>query len=252
MTEIAQAKQDPASRALAVLVGAAVVTAVLYAIPYGQYVIYPLMLFSTFAHELGHGIGAWLVGGNFDFFRIWSNGSGVAGHSGHYNGFEMAFISAAGLIGPAVLAGIYFVFGRSAKLSKVGLYILAVFGLIGMVQSLRGDAPDAGFSIVFCAIVAAIAIGLAVKAPASVAQFVVVFLGVQLSLAVFSRGDYLFTAEANTTGGTMPSDTAQMADALVGPYWFWGAIVGLISIAILMAGIYSYVRALRHAPKVGS
>ena len=69
------------------------------------------------------------------------------------------------------------------------------------------------------------------------AQTLVTFLAAQLSLSVFSRSDYLFTDVAQTSAGTMPSDVAQMADALWLPYWFFGALCGVFSIGVLVFGI---------------
>ncbi len=67
-------------------------------------------------------------------------------------------------------------------------------------------------------------------------------LAIQLSLSVFSRGDYLFTDVAETAGGTMPSDVARMAEALILPYWFWGGVVGLLSVLVLIIGLWSFLR----------
>ena len=64
-----------------------------------------------------------------------------------------------------------------------------------------------------------------------------------MSLSVFSRGDYLFKPAAKTTAGLMPSDTAQIAAALFLPYWFWGALIGALSLAILGCGLWLIAQA---------
>jgi hypothetical protein len=76
-----------------------------------------------------------------------------------------------------------------------------------------------------------------------------VFLSTQLALSVFSRGDYLFTEVAQTGMGAMPSDTAQMATALGGPYWLWGLACGAFSITVLAAGVLWFLRVLRDPPR---
>ena len=58
------------------LVSALVIS--LYYIPYGDYILYPMMLVYTFVHEMGHGIAAMLTGGDFIKFEMWLDGSGVA------------------------------------------------------------------------------------------------------------------------------------------------------------------------------
>jgi membrane-associated phospholipid phosphatase len=74
------------------------------------------------------------------------------------------------------------------------------------------------------------------------AQFSLVFLAVNLAVSVFTRGDYLFTDVAGTSRGNMPSDVANMSKALFLPYWFWGAVCGLISVAALCVGLWVYLR----------
>src|SRR5687768_11466221 len=97
---------DLVSRARTMLLVSAGVTLGLYLIPYGWYVAYPLMLISTLVHELGHGVAAVLMGGDFHEYRMWADGSGVATSSGVGSGAARAFVSAGGLCGPAVAAAV--------------------------------------------------------------------------------------------------------------------------------------------------
>jgi hypothetical protein len=83
------------------------------------------------------------------------------------------------------------------------------------------------------------------KAARDVAQLIVLFIGVQLALSVFSRSDYLFTNIAHTAAGPAPSDVAHMADALFLPYWFWGLFCGAVSIAVLIGGLRAFIRDTR-------
>jgi bacteriorhodopsin len=39
-----------------------------------------------------------------------------------------------------------------------------------------------------------------------------------------------------------PSDTQAMANAIGGPYWFWGAVCAAFSAAVLLAGLWMYIR----------
>jgi membrane-associated phospholipid phosphatase len=75
-----------------------------------------------------------------------------------------------------------------------------------------------------------------------------VFLAVQLALSVFSRGDYLFTDVARTGEGTFPSDVANMSSALFLPYWFWGALCGAFSVAVLALGLRAYLGVVAAEP----
>lgn len=92
---------------------------------------------------------------------------------------------------------------------------------------------------------AAVLITIGLKAGKPVAQFAAVFIAIQLSLSVFSRSDYLFTATAHTAQGPAPSDVAQLAQALFLPYWFWGGLMALLSIAVLGVGCWAFLRRQR-------
>ncbi len=83
----------------------ALITLLLYLLPQGRYVIYPLLLLSTFVHELGHGLTAVMLGGKFESLRLWANGGGIA-HTRVLPGWREAAVSAGGLIGPAVAAAV--------------------------------------------------------------------------------------------------------------------------------------------------
>jgi hypothetical protein len=82
---------------------------------------------------------------------------------------------------------------------------------------------------------------MVVSAPLS-SQLIVLFVGVQLALSVFSRSDYLFTSVAITATGNAPSDVARMADALFLPYWLWGLLCGGFSVWVLWRGIRAFLR----------
>lgn len=228
----------PAATATRVaLVAATVATIALYFIPYGHYVIYPLMLFSTFVHEMGHGLTAELVGGEFVHFKMWSNGSGVAQHMGHYNGLQLAMVAAGGLLGPAVMGAVFFVLGRWTKAARAGLFLFGLGSLVSLFWVVEN-----GFAMGFVAGVVGICLAIGAFAPSWLARVVTVFVAIQLSVSAFVRGDYLFMEYAETSAGRMPSDVAQMSSALAGPYWFWGGLVAALSVVVLVAGFWFFFR----------
>jgi hypothetical protein len=99
-----------------------------------------------------------------------------------------------------------------------------------------------GFGLGFVLPLAVIVGVLAPRTRPEPAQLGLVFRATQLSMSVFSRGDYLFMEYAETADGKMPSDVAQMADALIGPYWLWGAMCGLFSVVVLCVGLWVFLR----------
>lgn len=223
-----------------VLVGSAVVTLLLYWIPFGRFVAYPLLLLSTLVHELGHGVTAELVGGNFERFQMFADGSGAAIHTGTPEGVRQALVAAGGLVGPALLAGLGFLFVRSSKASRVFLGALALAFVAAELLVVRN-----AFGAVFVGLVILGLGWFAAKRNPEAPQVALAFVSVQLAASVFSRGDYLFKEYADTSLGRLPSDVTHIALALGGPYWMWGLIVGAVSVAIVALGLWWALRAPR-------
>jgi hypothetical protein len=222
--------------ARAVFVGSLFVTAVLYAVPELRFVAYPLLMLSTLAHEMGHGIAALLTGGHFLSFELHSDASGVA-HTATSSRLAAALTAAGGLVGPAMAAAISFLAGRRSGTACAFLALLClglVAALILVVRNVFGWIFIGGFAGLLAL--------LLVKASPRASQIVLVFLGTQLGLSVFSRVDYLFAASARTSDGAMPSDVAAMSDALLLPFWLWGLICGALSIVALVIGARSLWR----------
>ena len=221
------------------LVGAAALTLVLYLVPQLATLARPLELLSTLVHELGHGLTALALGGDLNRLLIWPDGSGQAEYTGTFGRLAFAATAAGGLLGPPLGALAMFLASRSARSARVALTAFAVLLLVALVLWVRNL-----FGLAFVASLCAL-LGLLLWKGGRWAQFVTAFLAMQLTLSVFSRSDYLFTSRADTAGGTAPSDVAQIADALFLPFWFWGALIALFSLAILVVGLVSAARAMR-------
>jgi hypothetical protein len=223
-------------RPRAVLLGSSALTLTLYWMPELRVLSYPLVLLSTLAHELGHGIAALIAGGEFSSFELFTDGSGVA-TTGVDGRFARAFVSAGGLVGPSIAAVLLFVLGKTPDRARFGLSLIAgalLAALPLIVRNLFG-----GFFVVTVAALCAV---IAWRGSPLFSQLTLVFGGTQLALSVYSRGDYLFTPVAATSFGTLPSDVAQISEALLLPYWFWGILCGAFSAAVLLFGVKYYWR----------
>ena len=225
-----------ANRARWFLLAAVVVTGALYTLPFGWYVAYPLVLLSTYVHEVAHGAAALLVGGRFDSLMIYADGSGVASLSAPGGRFAVAFVAGAGLVGPAIGGAALLMLASRPKLARAGLGLCAALSVVALIAVVRNI-----FGWGFVGMVAAGCGAAAWRGSARIAQAVVAFLGVQLALSVFSRADYLFTRVASTGSGRHPSDVANMAEALWFPYWFWGGLCALLSVTALAAGGWAFL-----------
>ncbi|MBW8877725.1 MAG: M50 family metallopeptidase [Acidobacteria bacterium] len=211
----------------------AAVTLALYMVPYGRLLARPLLLLSTLAHEMGHGLTALLLGGRFQRLEMWASGAGVsdldlAGFGRVREGLTLA----GGLVGPAVAAALCFTLGKTGRGARgclVGLGILLLAAELLVVRNL--------FGFLFAGLLAAVCLFAGTRCSPERAQWMVVFLGVQLALSVFSRADYLFTRSAGNPSGVYPSDVMQMQRALFLPYWFWGFVCGAFAVLVLVYGV---------------
>lgn len=224
------------SRPATLMIASLVVTAALYALPFGRTLAWPLVLLSTLAHELGHGLAAALLGGRFEALRIYPDASGVATWSGSMSRLGVAIVAGAGLVGPALAAFGMLVLGRTPRGART---LLGCTGTALVVVALLVARNPFGF--VFILIVAGALLAVAARSD-RLAQMVVVLIAVQLALSVFSRSDYLFTRTAMTSAGPAPSDVSVMASALFLPYWLWGLVCGGLSLALLAAGARRFFR----------
>jgi len=213
-------------------------TILLYMAPQLRTIAYPLILLSTYAHEMGHGVAALLVGGRFVELSLHADGSGVAYMALPATRTAAAVSSAGGLLGPPIAAAFLLMAGTRRHWAQPVLWLMSALSVVIVLWVVRG-----AFGIFFVLIFAAICAVLARWATSLVQQFWIIFIATQLGMAVFSRADYLFTPYAQTERGRMPSDVAQISAALIGPYWFWGGLIALCSAMVLFWALRFYLRA---------
>jgi hypothetical protein len=203
-------------------------TLVLYFVPYGRMVLYPFSLLSTWAHEMGHGLAALMVGGRFASLHLFADLGGVAYTYRPDTLTAPAVIAAGGLLGPAVAGGLTVLFSARPRLARTTLYVLALLLLASLVLWVRnpfGMAAVAGLGLGFGAV--------ARYGGDRLKLLLGQFTGIQLALGSLSTFDYMFTRGFVRGGVAQVSDTQAIAEALFLPYWFWGGVVALLSLLIL-------------------
>lgn len=237
---------SPRRQAAIVLVGSVAITVAMFLIPSPQntwWLLAPFRWLHIYVHEFGHGVAALIAGGQFDKFEMYTY-SGLA-YTHTSSRLAAAFVCAGGLCGPAIVGGAFLATGRNARWARFALGAFGVFMVISLILWTRTP-----FGWGFGAAIAALCLVVAVKAKPALAQMVLVFLGVQLALSVYTGGGYLFTQYVQIQNGHQgPSDTQAMADALGMPYWFWGTVCGGFSAMVLLGGLWLYVRPARQPSK---
>lgn len=219
------------------LVLAAIATVVIWQLPFGHSILYPFTLLATYAHEMGHGLTALIMGADFEQLVMNPDGSGYARWRGQVGRLGRASIAAGGLIGPSLAGATLLVISKKEARAPVILRILAV--LMGLTALIWARSI---FGVGFILATAVLFFG--VSKFEALSAFFVQLVGVQLCLAVFSDLDYMFSESAGCQG---PSDVAHIEEALFLPYWIWGGLVALLSFTILGFGLWQVLKSPKGA-----
>ncbi|MDB9372765.1 M50 family metallopeptidase [Nodularia sphaerocarpa] len=219
------------------LIAAAIATIVLWQIPGGDYILYPFSILATWFHEMGHGLMALLLGGRFHQLQIFSNGSGVASYSISQALWPIgpALVAAAGPMGPPLAGAGLILASRSFTVASRSLKILGGFLLLSTLLWVRS-----WFGLLAIPVLGIIILGFSLKAPRWMQEFAIQFLGVQACVSTYHQLNYLFSYSAGSLG---LSDTGQMQKYLLLPYWFWGGLMAIASLVILVQSLRIAYRA---------
>jgi len=223
------AGQDRRQR-VTLLIWIALGSIILWQTMLGSLLLYPFTILATWFHEMGHGIAAMLAGRGFERLLIFADGSGVALSMRPADGYGLtdALVAASGPLGPAIAGALLIVCSRSPAATRNALAVLGVALVVSTlvwVRSLTGwlVLPALGIAIVL----------LALRGSVPWRGFVIQLLGVQAAISAWQQFDYLFSPGGNVGGRLQRSDTGAVADVMLLPYWFWGAIISAAILAML-------------------
>jgi hypothetical protein len=220
------------------LIAAAVLPSVLWQLPFGQTALFPFSVLSTWFHEMGHGLTALLLGGSFSKLELFWGGAGLA-TTGSAGRISSALVAAGGLMGPPI-AGFFFLNASTrASTARAALWLLGGLMLLSVGLWVRTL-----FGCVAVSVIGAGILLLALRGSVDVQAFCVKLIGVQACIASYRSRGYMFSDEVKIAGSLVHSDTANIAEKLWLPYWFWGGTLFVASLALLVGGLYlSTVRA---------
>lgn len=231
-TGIARPPPRPARYVMVAVAASAALHLLGWAVPALAWLGLPLVWLATLFHELGHALAALLVGGGVDGLSLHPDGSGLAVTRTRGTPGVRAFVAAGGPLGPPIAGLLLFVSLAHRWLARGLLALLGALCLLALVLWVR-DA----FTLAFVAATALVLAGTAWRAGDRGLAIGTAFMAVQLSLAALARIGHLFSPGAMTSDGMLPSDTAQMAAALGLTHHVWAALIALLSLAVVAAGI---------------
>ncbi|QIZ71331.1 M50 family metallopeptidase [Oxynema aestuarii] len=211
------------------LVIAAAATVLLWQFPWGTYILYPFSILATWFHEMGHGLTAALLGGNFHQLALYRDGSGVAMTSVSFLGrLGQGFVAMGGPLGPAVAGGFFIISSRRFKTAHWCLMGLGCLMLISVLLWIRTL-----FGVVAIALWGLFILGISLKTPKSIQAFFLQFMGMQALVSTYHQKEYLFgSPSVNVNGSNLVSDTGIIAHYLFLPHWFWAAFILILSALI--------------------
>lgn len=216
------------------LIRAILLIVILLNIPYGQYILYPFMIFSTWIHELFHGLAALSVGGKIAWLNIYPNGSGLAYtmiQAG--NKFHQGWVACAGYQSTAFVGGIMLMFRRSGRGARVGTIAIGASILLTCILLVRNV-----FGVVMTFAMGSTLIFAGVKLPKFWVRELYALMSATTCLNAITRVRPLFFVTEATIGGvTITTDAVAMENATGLPYWMWASLWILLGLGMTALGI---------------
>jgi hypothetical protein len=220
----------------AILLAAAIVFVITAWVPFGRTLLYPLTLFTTWVHEMGHGLTGIAVGGRFEYLEIFRDASGLA-YTREAPGTAAGLVALGGLLAPPIVGSAILAFVHGPRRARVLLTVLAVAIVLSLVLFVRSATGFIAMPIVAVALAWSAWRGFAEHPERRV--IVSQALGVLLALDTLTRMvSYVFTPEVTVDGKTQGSDISHVADNLGGHYVLWGIAVTIFAVGLLAVGMW--------------
>jgi hypothetical protein len=228
------------------LLTAAVLSIILWFIPFAEILTYPFRIFVTFIHEGGHAIAALLTGNSVESLSIATNASGET-YTTMGGKFSQMFVSSAGYLGAMAYGALLLVLIRKAIAARIVLLgsaavVLALTLVYGLFKPIWSGLAWSGIPFTILA-GTALTVGLillAKYASARVATFFVSFLAVQCILnALLDLKTVFFLS--SPFAPSVPTDAVNMANATGVPAIFWAALWITVAVGILGVAMRLYV-----------
>ena len=207
----------------------AVVSLALWQFRLGRKIVRPYFILGVFFHEVGHAIAILMLGGRPVKIQLLLNDGGVTWwrYYQSFGRFRRAIVSSAGFLGSAIVGGLLILASRNPNITNNILIILGIFSLAITIVWVREWFGYGFMTMIFWGF---IILAIAFRTPPEVQKLMIQFLGVQLSMINFLNIWYLFDMDPS-------SDVAKIERYLWLPYWFWGIMITLLCVEILVQSI---------------
>lgn len=228
-----------------VLLIAAVLSIILWFIPFAEILTYPFRIFVTFIHEGGHAIAALLTGNSVASLSIATNASGET-YTSQGGTISQMFVASAGYLGSMAFGALLLILIRKTIAARVVLLgsaalvftLTLIYGLIKpVVSGLEWSAIP--FTLLAGTLLTLGLVVVARYASARVATFFVSFLAVQCVLnALLDLKTVFFLS--SPFAPSVPTDAVNMANATGIPALAWAVIWIALAVGILALAMRFY------------
>jgi peptidase M50B-like protein len=225
---------------------AAVISVILWFIPFAEILTYPFRLFVTFIHEGGHAIAALLTGNSVGSLSVALNASGET-YTTKGGLFSQMLVSSAGYLGSMAYGALLLVLIRKAIAARVVLIgsatiifaLTIIYGLLSPIFS-WGALSGIPFTLFAGTLLTVGLVAVARFSRPRVATFFVSFLAVQCVLnALLDLKTVFFLSSPFAPGA--PTDAVNMANATGIPALVWATVWIAIALGILALAMRIYV-----------
>jgi len=228
------------------LLTAAVISIVLWFIPFAEILTYPFRIFVTFIHEGGHAIAALLTGNTVESLSVATNASGET-YTSQGGAISQMFVASAGYLGSMAYGALLLVLIRKTIAARVVLIgsaavVFALTLIYGLLKPITAGAALSGvpFTLLAGSLLTVGLILIARYASARVATFFVSFLAVQCVLnALLDLKTVFFLS--SPFAPSVPTDAVNMANATGIPALVWSVIWIVTAVGILAMTMRLYV-----------
>lgn len=207
--------------------------------PYVRYILYPFMIFSTWTHEMCHGIAALMLGGRIEYIQLYPDGGGVCYYTGlptdneqRFN-YMLAFVDGAGYTGTAFCGCLLLLCRRRWPAEGVKfLGVLILVSCLLFVRNLFGLAVMIPFGIILCVCGWKLSVdkGLGI---------LFAFLAATCCLnAILDMHNIFFDSDLwDSNEEDNAADAMAMVDLVGGTYFFWTLLWYVQAILYLAVGL---------------
>lgn len=210
------------------LLVAVLIMAVILHTPFLKFSLYPFMIFSTWVHEMCHGMMAIIVGGGIKQLYVYKDGSGLAYTWTTGEDWKRAVVASAGYTGTAVLGTFMLLWRRTRRGPTIGLISMGCAMLLSCIFFVRNL-----FGFVAVTLIGSVILLGGWKLPAKWVLYLYSFVAATCSFnALNSVNDLLDmqAGEAYVNGQSSETDAHTVAD-------LWGMTSGFWAVVWLLFGL---------------